>query len=145
MQASAIALVSLAAMLAPPAAPQTKIVPSARGQVNRAPDAEMPPERLTTIEVDDMHCAACAKKIARRLFTVPGVVRVRTYLKENKALITPQEEKEPDARAMWEAVEAAGFKVVKLEGPAGKFDTKPPADDETAENQPKATPAPRRR
>ena len=81
--------------------------------------------RMVAVYVDDMHCKACAKKIARKLYTVPGVGAVRANVKKNFALITPQNGKDPSPRAIWEAVEATKFKPVKLVTPRGTFKTKP--------------------
>jgi copper chaperone CopZ len=81
----------------------------------------------TLIEVDDMHCANCARKIASKLYGVPGVVAVRCNVAANTAAITPQQQRQPSPKAMWEAVEKAGFKPVKLQGPHGIFTTKPRA------------------
>jgi copper chaperone CopZ len=81
----------------------------------------------TVIEVDNMHCANCARKIARKLYSVPGVVGVRTNVAANTATITPQQQRQPSPKALWEAVESAGFKPIKLHGPHGEFTTKPQA------------------
>ena len=80
---------------------------------------------VTTIVVDNMHCTACAKKIAAKLYGVPGVIDIRTSVPDNTAWVTPQRLKQPSPRAMWEAVEKAGFKPLKLDGPQGKFVSKP--------------------
>ncbi len=82
---------------------------------------------LVLIQVKNMHCLDCAKKIARKLYVVPGVVSVKTYVKKNTALVTPQQRKTPSPRALWEAVEKAGFQPVKLVAPAGVFTSKPGA------------------
>lgn len=79
----------------------------------------------TTIVVDDMHCGSCAKKIAAQLYAVPGVVEVRADVKKNLAFVVPQKRKSPSPRQMWEAVEKAGFKTVKMIGPGGTYSTKP--------------------
>ena len=79
----------------------------------------------TDIEVEGMHCPACAKKIVARLMTVPGVADVQTEVTEGVLLVTPKPQKAPSARAMWEAVEKAGYKPIKLAGPGGVFTTKP--------------------
>ncbi|HZN34201.1 MAG TPA: heavy-metal-associated domain-containing protein [Pirellulaceae bacterium] len=79
----------------------------------------------TTIVVQDMHCADCAKQIARKLYALPGVVEVRADVPKNIAYVVPQKDKTVSSRAMWEAVEAAGFKVARLEGPQGTFTAKP--------------------
>lgn len=79
---------------------------------------------VTTVRVSDMHCAACAKKIARKLYAVPGVVQVKTDVKRHTAAVTPEKQRQPSPLALWEAVEAAGFEPVELNGPAGKFTKK---------------------
>jgi Cu+-exporting ATPase len=83
------------------------------------------PVPYTTIRVHNMHCDECAKKIARKLYAIPGVVEVRADVNNNIAYVVPQKDKSLSARTMWEAVEAAGFAVAKLEGPQGTFTSKP--------------------
>jgi copper chaperone CopZ len=83
------------------------------------------PVTYTTIHVHDMHCADCAKQIARKLYALPGVVEVRADVNKNIAYVVPQKDKSLSSRAMWEAVESAGFKVARLEGPQGTFTAKP--------------------
>ncbi len=79
----------------------------------------------TMITVKNMHCLACARKIAGRLYAVPGVVRVETNVQANRAWVTPQPNRPPSPRAMWDAVRAAGFQPVRLEGPGGVFTAQP--------------------
>jgi copper chaperone CopZ len=79
----------------------------------------------THILVKDMHCADCAKKVARKLYAVKGVKGVRAVVKTNTATVTPEKGKQPSPLAMWEAVEEAGFIPVRLAGPAGEFKEKP--------------------
>src|SRR4051794_7519649 len=79
------------------------------------------PVPYTTIHVHNMHCDECAKKIARKLYALPGVVEVRADVNNNIAYVVPQKDKTLSAKSMWEAVEAAGFAVARLEGPQGKF------------------------
>lgn len=79
----------------------------------------------TQIEVDDMHCADCAKKIARKLYLVKGVKGVRADAEADLATVTPEKGKQPSPRALWKAVEEAGFTPVKLIGPLGEFDDLP--------------------
>jgi len=83
------------------------------------------PVPYTTIRVHNMHCDECAKKIARKLYAIPGVVEVRADVNNNIAYVVPQKDKSLSVRTMWEAVEAAGFAVAKLEGPQGTFTSKP--------------------
>ena len=79
----------------------------------------------TTIQVHNMHCASCAKKIASKLYAVPGVIGVKTSVAANTAWVTPQRQRQPSPRALWEAVEKAGFKPARIDGPAGAFTAKP--------------------
>lgn len=81
--------------------------------------------RWTGIRVRDMHCPTCASKIARRLYTVQGVVQVKTSVEKNVAWVYHQLDRDPSPRLLWEAVEAAGFTPVKMEGPGGSFTDKP--------------------
>ncbi len=75
----------------------------------------------TAIYVVDMHCASCAKKIASRLYRVKGVMKVRTDVKADVAVITPQAKKQIDPKAAWSAVQAAGTQPTRLVGPQGTF------------------------
>jgi copper chaperone CopZ len=83
------------------------------------------PITYTTIYVHDMHCGECAKKIARRLYALPGVVEVRADVGKNVAYVVPQKDKTLSSKSMWEAVEAAGFKVARLDSPQGSYSAKP--------------------
>jgi copper chaperone CopZ len=75
----------------------------------------------TAIYITNMHCPTCAKKIAGKLYRVKGVMKVKTDVKKNLAVITPQSKKQVDVKAAWAAVQAAGFKPAKLIGPQGTF------------------------
>ena len=81
--------------------------------------------QFTAIHVNDMHCSKCAKKIAGKLYAVSGVVEVRASVKDNTAYVIPQQNKLLSPKSLWEAVEAAGFKPLKLAGPSGVFTSKP--------------------
>jgi copper chaperone CopZ len=83
------------------------------------------PVAYSTIYVHNMHCADCAKQIARKLYAIPGVVEVRADVDKNIAYVVPQKDKVLHPRALWEAVESAGFQVARLEGPQGAFTKKP--------------------
>jgi copper chaperone CopZ len=72
-----------------------------------------------------MHCADCAKQIARKLYAVPGVVEVRADVAKNIAYVVPQKDKSLSARSLWTAVESAGFSVARLESPQGTFTSRP--------------------
>lgn len=73
----------------------------------------------TAIFVGDMHCAGCAKKVARKLYGVKGVVKVRTDIKVDVAIVTPQQNKELDTNALWAATEASTILPIKIIGPKG--------------------------
>jgi copper chaperone CopZ len=75
----------------------------------------------TAIYISNMHCPTCAKKIAGKLYRIKGVVKVKTDVKKNLAVVTPQAKKQVDPKAAWSAVRAAGFKPTKLIGPQGTF------------------------
>jgi Cu+-exporting ATPase len=79
----------------------------------------------TTITVKGMHCEGCAKKVAGKLKAVSNVADVQIDVKTSLATVSPQKEKSASARALWEAVESAGYKPTKLQGPNGTFTTKP--------------------
>jgi copper chaperone CopZ len=89
------------------------------------PVSAVSPVTYTTIHVHDMHCVDCAKQIARKLYALPGVVEVRADVPKNIAYVVPQKDKTLTPRAMWDAVESAGFKVARLEGPHGTFTARP--------------------
>lgn len=63
--------------------------------------------------------------MVKQLTAVPGVESVRPDVQSQTAKVTPKANKAPSPRALWEAVEKAGFKPTKLEGPGGKFTAKP--------------------
>lgn len=73
----------------------------------------------TAVFVGDMHCANCAKRVSRKLYGVKGVVKIRTNLKVDVAIVTPQRGKVLDAKALWKAAEASGIQPIKLVGPSG--------------------------
>lgn len=89
-------------------------------QAAKQPELKLAKNEIA-IYVGDMHCAHCAKKIAGKLYRVKGVVKVKTDVKKNLAIVTPQEKKRVDSKAAWAAVRSAGFKPTKLIGPEGSF------------------------
>ena len=89
----------------------------------------------TSIFVTDLHCKKCARKMARKLYAVPGVVKVQTNLKKDVAIVTPEVSKQISAVALWEATEKAGFKPVKLVGPSGTFTKHPKRVQEDVGNR----------
>ncbi|HMP04635.1 MAG TPA: heavy-metal-associated domain-containing protein [Gemmatales bacterium] len=86
-------------------------------------------EGETLVFIEDMHCSSCAKKVAGRLFKVKGVMRVRTSVKHDAAVITPQAKKAVDVAATWATLQEGGYPPTRLIGPEGTF----VPDDETRE------------
>ena len=89
-------------------------------QTKTAPPLKLAPGQAV-VYVDDLHCAGCARKVARKIFGVKGVVRVETNVKANRAVITPQAKAKLSGPAIWSAVQKAGFRPVKLIGPEGVY------------------------
>lgn len=85
------------------------------------------PPKPISIAIQDMHCAQCAKRISDRLQTVVGVKSVKIDIKAGTAVVTAHAAKSPSPKAMWEAVERAGFKPTKLQTASASFNTKPKA------------------
>jgi copper chaperone CopZ len=83
--------------------------------------------KTIVITIEDLDCPTCAKKVEKTVAAVSGVASVKTDVKTMTATVTPQDDKMPSARALWEAVEKAGFQPTKLEGPGGTFTSKPSA------------------
>jgi copper chaperone CopZ len=142
MAAGLIVLLALpfqAAADAPPAAGQAAVPATAA-----APKLKLAANE-TAIYLADMHCAGCAKKVSSRLFRVKGVMKVRTDLAADVAVVTPQAKKQIDPKTAWAAVQAAGKRPVKLVGPQGTFvaDEKTKALVRVAEVAPANTPASR--
>ena len=79
----------------------------------------------TTITIDGMTCGGCAKKVAGKLKAVAGVESAKINLEGKSAAVVPASQNAPSPRALWEAVEKAGFTPVKLSGPVGTFTEKP--------------------
>ena len=89
---------------------------------NTASAADPPP---TTISVQGMHCVACASKVAGNLQAVAGVQKAQVDADKAVAVVTAKSSVVLSPRALWEAVEKAGYKPTKLVGPAGTFTAKP--------------------
>ena len=87
--------------------------------------AQAADNRPSVIQVDNMHCSNCASKIARKLYAVPGVTHVACDVKAGTATVRGQNGKNLSPKALWEAVEKATFKVVKLTAPSGTHTKKP--------------------
>lgn len=84
-----------------------------------------PDPKAVVLTVDGMTCAGCAKAVTKALSAVENVEAVAVDVKAKTATVTPKAGASPSAKALWEAVEKAEYKPTKLEGPDGKFDSKP--------------------
>lgn len=82
------------------------------------------PGRATsiTIRMDNDHCA---KRITTSLRDVPNVGDVRADVEKRVATVNPTGLRSLSPRALWEAVEKTGHAVVQIQGPQGKFTSKP--------------------
>ena len=87
--------------------------------------AEQAQPKFTAIYVTDMHCETCAKKLASKLYTVPGVVQVKANVAKDVAFVIHQKTKDPQPLALWEATEAAEFTIVKMHSPTAVLTEKP--------------------
>jgi Cu+-exporting ATPase len=87
--------------------------------------AQNPPSPVTAITVPDMHCMGCAKKMAAQLQAVPGVGSVQANVQATAMLVNPKPGAAPSPRGLWEAIEKAGYKPARLDGPSGSFASKP--------------------
>lgn len=83
------------------------------------------PTMKTTITLEVLSCEGCAKKVATKLLEIRGVANVKTDLKTKSATVIPKAEASLSPRQLWEAVEKAGKKPIKLQGPSGTFTSKP--------------------
>ena len=80
---------------------------------------------MTTISVEKMCCAGCAKKIAGQLYEVRGVKAVQCDTKHRAVFVTPSQGIALSPRALWEAVEKGEDRPLQLAGPHGTFTSKP--------------------
>ena len=79
------------------------------------------------ISASGMHCGGCAAKVAAKLKAIPQVANVQTDFPTATFTLAPQPQTAPSPRAVWEAVEKAGYKPTRLVTPLGTFTAKPKA------------------
>ncbi len=72
------------------------------------------PQGVIELHVADLHCKTCAKKLARKLYTTPGVMRVRTYVSKDLAIIELQPKKSVELARLWRAAELAEQKPIAM-------------------------------
>jgi len=83
--------------------------------------------KKTVITIEDLDCPVCAKDVEKAVAKVTGVDTVTTDVNTQTATVAPKANATLSAKALWEAVESAGYKPLKLEGPNGTFTSKPKA------------------
>ena len=81
----------------------------------------------TVITISDLDCPSCAKKLAAKLSALEGVAKVETDVDKQTATLTPKANVTLSPKLIWETIEKAKYTPEKLEGPAGKFTSKPKA------------------
>jgi copper chaperone CopZ len=77
------------------------------------------------ISVEGMSCAGCAKAVGKAVSGVEGVESAVADVKTKTLTVTAKKGASPSPKAMWEAVEKAGYTPTRIEGAAGTFDKKP--------------------
>ena len=82
-------------------------------------------EPVTRIDVTGMHCVMCAKKISTKVQAIPGVASAVADPKTGIVLVTPKPSNTVSPKSLWEVVESAGYKPVRLAVPGGTYETKP--------------------
>ncbi|MGL4512849.1 MAG: heavy-metal-associated domain-containing protein [Lacipirellulaceae bacterium] len=72
------------------------------------------PSGIVEVSVEEIHCAGCAKKIARKLYGVKGVQKVASDLKKAVVTVTMTKGATIAPAPLWRAVETGGAKPVEL-------------------------------
>lgn len=85
--------------------------------------AESPGE--TIVSIKGMRCSGCAKKVTSKLNSVSNVKLATVDVEKGTALVLTTDGKQLSPKAVWEAVETAGYKPTEFKGPAGRFTSKP--------------------
>jgi len=124
MNVIALVLLALAAASSPAAeTPLLELIPapvesrtenSVEREQRAAQKPRVLPQGVVEIEVANLHCKTCAKRLARKLYATPGVMRVRTYVKQNLAVIQLQPRKQVKLSGLWLAAEAADQHPLEL-------------------------------
>lgn len=83
-------------LLAAAAGPQT-------AATQNQPAPKPLPPGLVKIEFETLHCAGCARQVARNLYKTPGVMRVKANLQHNLVWVTVQPKKQIDLAKVWAA------------------------------------------
>lgn len=86
-----------------------------RGETPTAVDPRdpLPPGRVEVL-VEDLHCATCVKKVARKLYALKGVKKVTGTVSDDLVVVALPANQEVPVAALWSAVEAGGVKPLEL-------------------------------
>lgn len=84
-----------------------------------------PPAVYTVIQVEEMHCDGCAKRIGSKLQATPGVKAIQYDVEKKLLWVHPNPGVTLSPKALWEAVERGNDRPLILQGPSGTFKTKP--------------------
>ncbi len=79
----------------------------------------------TIVSIKGMHCAGCANKVTKKLQAVPNVKSASVDADRGSAVVITAAGNDLSPKAVWEAVEGAGYKPTELKGPTGTFTAKP--------------------
>lgn len=79
----------------------------------------------TFVSIQGMRCVSCANKVTKKLQAVQNVKSATVDSEKGSAVVVTADGKELSPKAVWEAVEGAGYQPTELKGPAGTFKTKP--------------------
>ena len=77
------------------------------------------------ISVEGMSCAGCEKAVGKALAAVEGVESAVADVKTKTLTVVAKKGATPSPKAMWEAVEKAGYTPTRIEGAAGTFERSP--------------------
>ncbi|MEQ8847073.1 heavy-metal-associated domain-containing protein [Botrimarina sp.] len=69
---------------------------------------------IVQVTVEDLHCATCARKAARKLYAVKGVRKVTASLANDTLVITLPADRQAPVASLWRAVTDAELKPVSL-------------------------------
>lgn len=66
------------------------------------------------IDLEEIHCASCAKKLSRKLYAVKGVSKVETDVKKNQATVYLPKEQTIEPKTLWLAAIEGKTKPTEL-------------------------------
>ena len=81
--------------------------------------------RLHTLHITNLHCEGCAKRLRNAIYKLEGVLKVHTNVAKGVAVITPTQNGNPSAKAIWQTTVNQKFQITKLETPNGTFEQAP--------------------